>query len=418
MLLRPGMMIPAVMLVALLCPGASRLLAAVNLEWRPLHQTVEVGDVVEIALYAVSSTGSDESIMGIQAVLLWDPTQLALLGNVNPCQGSGMCPDNAYDWFASDFAPHDLNATFEDGNAFYVAFARFPGERAWATDEGLWVTTFEFEALCSAHAELSLERTFGSTRTVVVGGQTGDDVTGELGPPAEIVIMACPAPAVWAVGCRYLAITPAASLVPIALLISGEVGDPAVACVSAYVQADGTLGPIPVFLMPDEWGMEGTVYVADLEIAPSEMYDVQAACGQGGVVESLSIPTTGTTWLWGDANDSGFVDHDDFMLVLNGSRGHIPEGTILENLDLAPCVPDRLIDELDVTLANAAFTGACYPCLVACPDAGDFADFLPCMAGPGTALGAACGRFDINSDAAVDLADFAVFQAGFWSPPH
>jgi hypothetical protein len=388
------------------------------LEWRPVRQTVEVGEVAEIALYAVSSTGSDESVMGIQAVLLWDPTQLALLGNVNPCQSSGTCPENAYHWFTSDFAPHDLNTTFEDGNAFYVAFAQFPGEPAWATGDGLWVTTFQFEALRSAQAELSLAPTLGSTRTAVVGGDAGGDVTGELGPPAELVIVACRTPAVWPVGCRYLAITPAASSVPVALLISGEVGDPAVACVSAYVQADGTLGPRPVFLMPGEWGLDGTVYVADLEIAPSKMYGVQAACGQGGVVESLSIPAGGTTWLWGDVDDSGFVDYNDFMLVLNGSQGHIPDGTMLESMDLAPCIPDRLIDELDVTLANAAFTGACYPCLVSCPTASDFAGFVPCMGGPDTALGSTCARFDINSDAVVDLADFAVFQASFWSPPY
>jgi hypothetical protein len=170
--------------------------------------------------------------------------------------------------------------------------------------------------------------------------------------------------------------------------------------------------------MPDEWGSEGTIYAADLEITPNETYQVQAACGLEGVVESLSIPTADTTWVWGDADDSGFVDYDDFMLVLNGSQGNMPEGTILENLDLAPCVPDRLIDELDVTCANAAFTGAEYPCLVPCPDTGDFVAFLPCMDGSGSALDAGCRRFDVDSDGDVDLADFAVFQAGFWTSPY
>jgi len=286
---RHGILTLAVVIVVVLLSGASRLETTVNLEWRPHRQTVEIGEIVEIALYAVSSTALDVSVTGIQAILIWDPAYLGFQGIVDPCNGGGTCPDNAYDWLTSDFPPNVLNITFDDGNAFYVAFAHFTsGAQAVATSEGLWVTTFQFEALSPTLAELRLEMTFDeATRTRVAGGQPGTDITGELGPPAEVVIVGCLTPAALAVGCRYLSITPAPCMDPIALLVTGEIGDPAIACLSAFVQADGTLGEIPVFQMPDEWGTEGTVYVTDLTIVPSATYDVQAACGQEGVVESV-----------------------------------------------------------------------------------------------------------------------------------
>lgn len=403
-------------------PGASRLEAAVNLEWRPARQTVEVDEMVEIALYAVADSGLGQSLGAVTAILVWDPTYLGLWAIADPC-GQGKCPENAYDWLSSGF-PDDskadgLNNTFADGNALYGCLAQLAAEDpAVATREGLWVTTFIFRALDPGVSELRLEMTFGeNTRTLVASGDApGQDITGTLGPPAEVTLTGCPRPAAVAVGSRYMAITPAPGAHQVALVVTGEIGDPAIACVSLFVQTDGTLDLSPIFRTPDEWE---TVHVTDLEIIPGARYHIQAACAQDQQIQSLSSPASATTWMWGDVNNNGTVDIDDVTLVLDGSKGILSGDTILENLDLAPCLPDRVIDALDVEDVMDANFGAPYPCTQPC-SAGwgleDFAEFALCMTGPAEQSGSGCGIFDADADNDVDLLDFAEFQRVFGSP--
>ena len=401
--------------------GASRVEADVNLEWRPARQTVEVDEMVEIALYAVADSGLGESVGAVTAILVWDPAYLGLWAIEDPCD-QGKCPENAYDWLSSGF-PDDsqadgLNNTFADGNALYGCLAQLTAEDpAVATREGLWVTTFIFQALDPGVSEVHLEMTFGeNTRTLVASGDApGQDITGTLGPPAEVTLTGCPRPTAVAIGSRYMAITPAPGAYQVALVVTGEIGDPAVACVSLYVQIDGTLDVSPVFRTPDEWE---TVYVTDLQIIPSTRYHVQAACAQGQQIQSVSSPASATTWMWGDVNSNGTVDIDDVTLVLNGSKGIFSGDTILENLDLAPCEPDRLIDALDVEEVMDASSGAPYPCSQPC-SAGwgleDFAAFAPCMTGPAEQSGPGCGIFDADGDKDVDLLDFTEFERVFGS---
>lgn len=401
--------------------GTSRLEADVNLEWRPVRQTVEVDEMVEIALYAVSDSGFGQSVGAVTAILVWDPTYLGLWAIADPCD-QGECPENAYDWHSSGF-PDDsladgLNNTFADGNALYGCFAQLAsGDPAVATREGLWVTTFMFQALDPGVSELRLEMTFGgNTRTLVASGDApGEDITGTLGPPAEVTLTGCPRPTAVAIGSRYLAVTPAPAANQVALVVTGEIGDPAIACVSLFVQTDGTLDLSPIFRTPDEWG---TVHVTDLKIIPSARYHVQAACAQGQQIQSVSSPASATTWMWGDVNSNSTVDIDDVTLVLNGSKGIFSGDTILENLDLAPCLPDRQIDALDVEDVLDASVGVPYPCAEPCsagPGLEDFADFVPCMTGPAEQSGSGCGIFDADGDKDVDLLDFAEFERVFGS---
>jgi hypothetical protein len=199
-------------------------------------------------------------------------------------------------------------------------------------------------------------------------------------------------------------------------MVTGEADDPALACVSLFVQTDGTLGRSPTFRTPDEWG---TVHVTDLQIVPSSRYHVQAACGQDQQVQSMSSPASVMTWIWGDVDDNGEVLIDDVTAVLDGSQGIFSDDTILENLDLAPCLPDRQIDALDVKNALEAKGGTSYPCAEPCssgPGLDDFADFVPCMTGPAEQIGPACGLFDADGDENVDLLDFAEFERVFSSP--
>ncbi len=411
----------ALVMTVLPLPGASRSEAAVNLEWRPVRQTVEVGEMVEIALYAVADSGLDESVAAITAILVWDPTYLGLWAIVDPCD-QGTCPENAYDWLSSGFLDDSqadgLNDTFTDGNALYNALGQLAsGDPAVATPEGLWVTTFMFQALDTGVSELRLEMAFGeSTRTLVASGDApGEDIIGTLGPPAEVTLTGCSRPTVVAIGSRYLAVTSAPGADQVALLVTGEADDPAVACMSLFVQTNGALGASPVFQAPDEWG---TIHVTDLQIVPSARYHVQAACGQDQQVQSMSSPASATTWIWGDVDNNGVVFINDFTLVLDGSQGIFSGDTILENLDLAPCLPDRQIDAHDVESARDACGGASYPCVEPCsagPGLDDFADFVPCLAGPAEQTGPGCGLFDADGDDDVDLLDFAAFARVFGS---
>lgn len=395
---------------------------AVNLEWRPIQQTVEVDGTVDVRLYAVASSALDESVGAVTVILVWDAERLALWGVTDPCDQSP-CPPDGYDWLSSGFPDDslgdDLNRTFGDGNALYSAFAQLDTPPAVATSEGLWVTTFRFQTIQPGEVAIRMEATFGeSTRTLVVSGDApGVDITGTLGPPAEVDIEGCPRPTASSIGCRYVAVTPAPGPDPIALLVIGDIDDPGVSCVFSYVQVDGTLEQTPVFQTPQEWD---TVYVGDAQIAASTTYHVQAGCGQGQTVESVSSPVTLETWVWGDVNNDGCAFIDDVTMVLDGSQGNIGEGTLLESLDLGPSRPDRQIDSEDVQAVQYAYIGAVYPYPMPCsggPDLEDFGEFVQCMAGPGEQVDLGCEPFDADGDLDVDVADFATFQEAFIANP-
>ncbi len=172
----------------------------------------------------------------------------------------------------------------------------------------------------------------------------------------------CHTPILMAEGSRYLVVTPTAGDDPVAILIKGDPADPTVSCVSKYVQPNGTVDTTPVFQTPTEWG---TVHVGDEELAPSTMYIVYADCRREGS-GYLSSPVGATTWLWGDVNNNGAVQVDDIILVFDGSQGVFSGGTTVENLDLAPCLPDGEVDADDIASVQDAYAGGSFPCPVAC----------------------------------------------------
>lgn len=410
---------PAVKVFALLSLSlqvVSRSHAAVDLEWRPPRQIAGVGETVEIGLYAVSGTGADEPVFAIQAVLSWDPLVLELLGYEDPCE-LVPCPPNTYAWVDSGFpedAADGLNDTWDDGDAMYQSFAQFaPDARATATEKGLWVTTFRFQTLSPGTGEVHLEEQPGESARTQVVAAPGLDVTGVLGGPAEVVIGECAPPAVSAIGSRYLAVTPSQGEDFLALLVGGDDADPAVACMSLYVQLDGTLGPTRVSLRPAEWG---TVYVGDIQIRPSTTYHLQAICVPDVGPDKLSRPVSATTWLWGDVNNDGVAYIEDVTLVIDGSLGFLGPDTILENLDISPCTPDGEIDDQDIASAQAAFAGDSFRCAEPCqtaPGLEEFADFASCLAGPAAEVDESCEQFDSDLDNDLDMLDFAEFQTAF-----
>jgi hypothetical protein len=163
--------------------------AEIDLEWRPSEPTVIVGDIVRLGLYAVSDDETDQSIAAMDVLLAWEPEFLELLGKED---------NGPYEWLFSGF-PDDsgldgLNDTWLDGDAFYSALARF-GAPAFATPEGLLVTTMQFQALAETPGtELTIPEHLGefSYTRVYDGEIPGKDVHGELGSATIIILSEVP----------------------------------------------------------------------------------------------------------------------------------------------------------------------------------------------------------------------------------
>ncbi len=333
----------------------------VNLEFRPSYQEGCPDDVVLIGLYAVSDSVDGQAVQSMTVLLWWDEDRLELLGNID---------NGPYDWLRSEF-PDDseldnMNGTWDDGDAYYWALSYYSGEVFQATPGGELVTSFRFRKLGVATGSLAMLDTYGdhSTTHVVSGTESGRLITGTLGAAS---VGGCQAPTVRAEGGRYLAVTPSDCDAPVALLVTGNSGDPDVACIRAYVQADGTLGPTPVTLTPTQWG--GTVHVSGGDIVPSKTYNVQAECGTVETV--LSAVVTGTTWQWGDVNNATEVDLDDIIQLLDAYQNIFVVGT-LENSDLygqdqeERCGPDGRIDLDDILSVLDAYQLRPYPCSDPC----------------------------------------------------
>ena len=170
----------AIRTVAALLGLTGTALGNVNLELRPVSAVAEVGDVVLIGLYAVSDNGQNQTVRGLQVILEWNPDVLSL-NTSQPLVNNG-----PYAWFMSGFysdsGADGLNNTWADGNAYYQAVGNFQS-LAYATPQGLLVTTFRFNAIApitstSVHMLPALGQ---YTTTAVFGANVGQNVLGTLG---------------------------------------------------------------------------------------------------------------------------------------------------------------------------------------------------------------------------------------------
>ena len=158
--------------------------ALVHLEWQPPQQTVNVGDSVFVALWAVPD-GTPQSTAGLDAILAWDPASLLLQQHDDT---------GAYAWQSSSF-PNDgaldgLNNTWADGDALYTALAPL-GNPAWLPPTGVLVTTFEFTALAlDDEVLIEIPALAGQfTETAVYDGLVpGLPVTGDLGSASVTIV--------------------------------------------------------------------------------------------------------------------------------------------------------------------------------------------------------------------------------------
>jgi hypothetical protein len=176
-------------------------------------------------------------------------------------------------------------------------------------------------------------------------------------PPCQMSIPRIP---------RYAPLTIPDEEAEVALLVKGDPANPAVACVSQYVQADGRLDNEPHYELPAEWGC---VYIGDSEIIPATTYLVQAEYGSG----LLSDPATVTTGPWGDTDGNLNVDVGDILCVVDAFGGTYSGNSCTQHsADLAQCVPDGQIDVSDVLSAIDAYAGVPFTsvCLAPCTPPG------------------------------------------------
>ncbi|MGB0715311.1 MAG: lectin-like domain-containing protein, partial [Phycisphaerae bacterium] len=172
-----------------------------------------------------------------------------------------------------------------------------------------------------------------------------------------------------AIGPRYIKVTPAPGNVPVALLITSSFDQ----C-PKYIDfdggpANGGLGRLvdaPVYYPPGVWG---TLNVRGAEIVPGYEYTVHSQL-QGSNVAAYA---TTATHAHGDVDGNGMANFADIQAVVHGfqSTWDGPRGAV----DLAPCVPNTIVNFEDIQQAVFAFQNQAFE--VACD--------LPCSGGVATA---------------------------------
>ncbi|MHC5109615.1 MAG: outer membrane protein assembly factor BamB family protein [Planctomycetota bacterium] len=185
----------------------------------------------------------------------------------------------------------------------------------------------------------------------------------ENGVPDECESTAPSAPTVNPEGSRYLAVTPSPDAEPVAIVILGDAEDPAVACFSLYVQEDGSLDDQPVYQFSDQWG---TVHVHGEELLPETWYETMAE-RDGTHVRSPSAQAV--TWPWGDVNDDGTANFADVLLIVLGFQDVFDE-TTPQQVDLAPCMTNGVVNFEDIQRGVQAFQQSDYPCASPCTSSG------------------------------------------------
>lgn len=174
-------------LIALAAPAK----AAINLELQPGVQIVNVGDTVNVGLYASSDTSVNQALAALNVILGWDTGYLQLTGHTQ----AGAVPMMSTGFPLND--PYGINGPSfpADGDALFVGFAPL-GNPALATPAGSLITTFQFTALAQTSGTLlDILTSAGSplTNTVVYDGFVPAlDVTGTL-TGSTIIIIPTPA---------------------------------------------------------------------------------------------------------------------------------------------------------------------------------------------------------------------------------
>ena len=170
---------------SLFCGPSAAAQGLADLSFTPALSQAAVGDTVEIVLVASAQDDTPTEIGALDAILIYDPSVLQLLGNDQT--GAG------YNWFVAGFLtePDGINLDIGDGEAKFTALAQISVPATAPLPPGLHVTTLRFLTLSeSAGSVVSLAPTLGSfARTQVIDFfMAGLDITGDISSTATISV--------------------------------------------------------------------------------------------------------------------------------------------------------------------------------------------------------------------------------------
>lgn len=294
--------------VVLACAASD---ATVRLEWRPGYQVAHIGDTVKASLYAVSESGSDQAIAGLDAIVLFDPAMLEFQSLSTEGEG--------YDWLLDGFmspSPDDINMALDDGDTLYTAWARL-GVPAIVPASGLRVTTFIFVASAPVcRTVVSMPEQFGSRAiTRVMDGTLPNlDIRGSLGTARIMVVQ------------------------PGILTSVAE----------AKTKADGTFVEVGGPIVTRTFGTESYFYIEDYDRSAGIRIDCEpgqvAAEGTTPIIQGFMRTIGGERVLEAQSvgDVTGCLDEAPpkpyAMIVRSATEGLIPEGLLITTFGRATSV--------------------------------------------------------------------------------
>jgi hypothetical protein len=178
----PKLLITPIVAVTL----AASAQAVISLEFRPLSQTVLLGDTVTVELWATTDQAA-ESFVAVDTALFWTNT---IVNPISSHQGGGAHAT----WTSAGFMNNEMNQSLFDGNAFWTGLASFFDPAPVVTPLGLKVTNFTFVAIAPGTATLEMPALVNwpgrsqPFESKVYGPQNAD-ITGTLAQTATINVV-------------------------------------------------------------------------------------------------------------------------------------------------------------------------------------------------------------------------------------
>jgi hypothetical protein len=386
-------LIVAALVAGLVVLAARKVEGNVNLELRTEQTTVQVGEVLEIGLYAVSD-GPPEIVRGMNVILQWEPVFLQL------APGQPFVDNGPYDWLLSGFfddsAMDGLNDTWDDGDAYYQAVGNFAGT-AEAGPEGLLVTTFRFNALDETlTTEATIPLTLGDiTQTEVFGEEIGVDVLGTVGSVAVAVEAAHWGTLAIDDSSLLCGVSPGATAT--VLLTVSDLVEP-IGGVQALIGYDSDVLSVVGVLPGDGAGSPWDSAVEVHEAAEGDTLTYALVLLQSGSDQDAVVARIEFLYNPGAAPEPGTVTLLDEAVPLATEITQYPDGF--------PVIPQL---GLPVSFGVPGDTDADGDI-----DLDDYTSFEACLGGPGAGYAAPeCCNVDFDLDTDIDLHDFAEFAESF-----
>ncbi|MHC5110414.1 MAG: hypothetical protein ACYTHJ_11110 [Planctomycetota bacterium] len=215
-----------------------------------------------------------------------------------------------------------------------------------AEDVGLveYFGTFAIEMSSDARGDFVVGSDPDPNHTFIKDGMAEDIQIGLMWPA---FVHAQPNPA-YPRGSRYVSVRPPGGESPVSILVTGDPDEAEVACVSRYVQLDGSLGDEAVMQAPEQWGI---VHVRGREIIPDKTYRVQFDDGQA-LSEAYAI----TMGRFADLDNNGGVNFSDIFLVVRAFQSG-QTGPWIVLADIEPCEPNSRTNFADILRTVLVFQG-------------------------------------------------------------